>query len=81
MATGGAAKNFRVFTRPAREVIYLPLDLPEIPEWDGEPDELFAYPPSHEVCETRSARTAYELAHVLEEAAVFDPDFLDSLPL
>lgn len=56
------------------------MDLPEIPRWEGEPRELFPPAPSHEESEEKSPRTTYALAHVLNDAGVYDPDFLDSLP-
>ena len=60
----------------------MPMDLPEIPEWDGEPTELFGTPPSDEGEaweEKLTSGTAYHLAHVLYDACFFDSPFLDSL--
>jgi len=57
------------------------MELPDIPRWEGEPRELYPPPPSVEESEERNPRTAYELAWVLEEAGLYDPDFLASIRL
>lgn len=57
------------------------MELPEIPRWEGEPEELFGAPPSDEASQEHTPATAYALAHVLNDAGVFDPDFLDSIAL
>ena len=55
----------------------------EVPEWEGEPRELFAVPASDEVlahdAHAPMSGIDYHLAHVLNDAGVFDPDFLDEL--
>lgn len=59
------------------------MDLPQIPRWEGEPTELFGAPPSEEGADWESKltpQTGYHLAHVLNDAGLFDPSFIDSLP-
>ena len=51
----------------------------EVPEWEGEVRELFPVLPSFESWEIKTPTTAYALAHVIETASMYDPDFLDEL--
>lgn len=89
------------------------MDLPDIPSWEGEPEEFipgkpvseqvqedtcdehgifccdlcfetgeFFVPTSDEVetaAQNLTAGTAYHLAHILNDALWYDPDFLDHL--
>lgn len=58
------------------------------PEWEGEPEECplgrpttddAVIQPSFEAYEPVTPETGYHLAHVLNDALLFDPAFLDHL--
>lgn len=60
----------------------MPLDLLEIPEWDGEPTELFGTPPSDEgeAWEQKlTSGTGYHFWHVLDDAGSWCPELDDQL--